>query len=195
MTEKLTKDQQTGILAALDEALEKAPWGATKFLSLLGNKLQKIRDEVADTLDVDDNQIEKKSSKLNQQARIDRFAKMKKLYIALYAFDGSNIQSWERILQHLPNQVISRPVYEKEEDAIASIRSKSNRFNEAYVSIYVDPQLILPHPVEKIAVDKLGVQLLGLKAKAINLDNMDVFIHQSGTYTFLNGRLIKQGVF
>lgn len=192
MTEKLTKDQKAGILAALDEALEKAPWNATKFLSLLGAKLQKIRDDVAENLDVGDNNTVMKTSKLLQQATADRFAKMKKLYVALYAFDGSNLQSWERILQHLPEQVISRPVYENEEDAIASIRSKSNRMNEAYVSIYVDPRLILPQPTEKIAVDKLGVQLLGLKTKAINLENIEVFIHQSGTYTFASGRLIKK---
>jgi intracellular multiplication protein IcmQ len=110
----------------------------------------------------------------------------------LYAFDGSSLQSWERILQHLPNQVVSRPVYENEEDVIASIRSKSNRINEAYASIYVDPQYILPQPAEKIPVDKLGKPLLALKDKAINLDNVDVFVHQSGTYRFASGRLIKK---
>lgn len=193
MTEKLTKDQKAEVIAALDEALEKAPWDATKFLSLLADKLRSIRDDVANNMDVDDGHVGIKSSPTpNRFVTADRFGRMKKLYVALYAFDGSNLQSWERILQHLPNQVISRPVYENEEDVIASIRSKRNRFNEAYVSVYVEPQFILPQPVEKIVVDKLGVQLVGLKSKAIQLENIDVFIHQTGTYTFANGRLIKQ---
>jgi intracellular multiplication protein IcmQ len=110
----------------------------------------------------------------------------------LYASDGSNIQSWESILQHLPSQIISRPVYENEEDVVASIRSKSHRMNEAYVAIYVDPQNILEQPLEKISFDKLGKSLLLLKDKAINLDNVDVFVHQTGTYRFVKGRLIKK---
>ena len=192
MTEKFTKDQKVGIIVALDEALEKGPWSATKFLSLLGKKLQNIRDEVAESLDNNDDETKGRPSKLSQQTTADRHAKMKKLYVALYAFDGTNLQTWERILQYLPNQVISRPVYENEEDAIASIRSKSNRINEAYAAIYVDPQFILPQPVEKISVDKLGKPLLALKDKAIILNNVEVFVHQSGTYHFASGRLIKK---
>ncbi len=192
MTEKLTKDQKAEILQALDEALDKAPWSSSTFLSLIGKKLQKIRDEVAESMDNSDDETNGRPSKLSQQETANRFAKMKKLYVSLYAIDGSNLQSWERILQHLPNQIISRPVYENEEDAIASIRSKSNRINEAYAVIYVDPQYILPQSVEKISVDRLGKPLLALKDKAINLDNVDVFVHQSGTHRFVSGRLIKK---
>lgn len=192
MTEKLTKEQKAGILQALDEALSKAPWDASTFLSLIGKKLQSIRDELAETLDNHDHDTEGSPPKLNQQTVADRYIKMKKVYIALYAIDGSNLQSWERILQHLPKQVISRPVYENEEDVMTSIRSKSNRLNEAFAAIYVEPQYILSQSAEKISVDRLGKPLLALKDKAINLENVDVFVHQSGTYRFVGGRLIKK---
>ena len=192
MTEKLTKEQMIGILQALDEALENAPWGASTFLSLIGKKLQNIRDDVFENLENNTSESSQGYSKQNQQTSAERYANMKKIFVALYAFDGSNLASWERILQHLPEQVISRAVYENEEDVVACIRSKSNRVNEAYVTIYIDPQSILTQQPEKIPVDKLGKPLLVLKDKAINLEHVDVFVHQSGLYRFVSGRLIKK---
>lgn len=192
MTEKLTKDQKVGIVQALDEALDKAPWAASTFLSIIGKKLRLLRDEVAESIEDNVDEAKNRSSQSSRKLEAGRSGQMKMLYVSVYAFDGSNIQSWERILQHLPNQVISRPVYENEEDVIASIRSKNNRMNEAYVAIYVDPQYILAQPPEKISIDRLGKPLLLLKDKAINLDNVDVFVHQTGTYRFVSGRLVKK---
>lgn len=192
MTEKLTKEQMIGILQALDEALEDGPWSASTFLGLIGKKLQKVRDDVFENLENNSNESSDEHSRQNQRTNTERYANMKKIFVALYAFDGSNLASWERILQHLPEQVISRAVYENEEDVVASIRSKSNRVNEAYVAIYIDPQSILTQQPEKIPADKLGKPLLVLKDKAINLENVDVFAHQSGLYRFVSGRLIKK---
>ncbi len=191
MNDKLSKDQTDGVLAALDKALAQGPWSASTFLSLIGKKLQTIRDDFARLHDISDVNVETTSPHSIKQ-RLDSRARMKKIYIALYAFDGSNLQSWERIISNLPSQVISRPVYENEEDVILAIRNKGNPVNEAYVSIYIEPSDILDQVAEKVAVDKSGKPLLALKGKAITLENFDAFVHTSGSYQFIKGRLIKK---
>lgn len=191
MSEKLSKEQMDQILLILDKALDEAPWAATTFLTLIGKKLKKIRDEFAITIDNFGDETDGNAAILNKM-HADRHALMKKIYIALYAFDGSNLQSWERIIEHLPSQVTSRAVYASEDDVVDSIRSKSNRINEAYAIMYVDPGFILNLPTEKVSVDKLGKPLLALKDKALQLNNLDVFVHQSGTYKYIKGHLVKR---
>lgn len=196
MTKKLTKEQMNGVLAALDDALAQGPWAASTFLSHIGKKLQQIRDEF-EQKQQDVNFYENTYENTTESAvlanqRTDRYAQMKKIFIALYAVDGSNINSWERVVANLPGQIISRPVYENEDDVIAILRNKSNSINEAYASIYVDPNYILEQLGEKITLDKLGKPLLALKDKAIHLDNLDTFIHQSGTYKYVKGQLVKK---
>lgn len=191
MNDKLTKNQLAAILVAMDKAITEGPWTASRFLTLIGQKLQNIRSQFEQQLDNVDDENHGRTAALAQQ-RTDKRASMKKIFVALYAFDGSNLESWERIIAHLPNQIISRPVYSHEEDVIANIRSKSNTLNEAYVAIYVDPNFILPQIAEKIAMDKLGKPLMALKDKAIQLDNIDVFVHQTLVYRYVSGRLIKK---
>ena len=193
MTDKLTKEQISSILATLDDALAKGPWGASTFLSLIGKKLQHIRDEFEQKQQQQEESLYGNLTTLSASANqsVERYDQMQKIFIALYASDGTNLNSWERVIANLPSQMISRPVYAKEEDIIAILRSKSNPVNEAYASFYVDPKYILEKLTEKTTVDKLGKPLLALKDKAINLDHLDRFVHLSGTYKFVNGRLVK----
>jgi intracellular multiplication protein IcmQ len=191
MSTKLSKDQLAAMLIAFDNALADGPWTDTKFLSLIGQKLHRLRDEVFTELEHADDTPQSRASRAGQQEP-SRFAAMKKVYIALYAFDGSNLESWARIVSHLPNQVTSRPVYEKEEDAIANISNKSNRINEAYAIVYVDPRSILTQPPERVPKDKLGKPLLVLKDNAVQLDNFEVLMHESGIYRYVSGRLISK---
>lgn len=191
MTEKLTKEQINGILAALDDALAQGPWGASTFLGLIGKKLQHIRDEFKQKQQEDGVYEHSAESLASANQVVDRHAQMQKIFIALYAADGANLNSWERVLANLPGQIISRPVYAQEEDVIAMLRSKINPTNEAYASFYVEPNYILEKLAEKITTDKLGKPLMTLKDKAIKLEHLDRFVHQSGTYKFVNGRLVK----
>lgn len=191
MTDKLTKEQINGILATLDDALAQGPWGASTFLSLIGKKLQHIRDEF-ERKQQEGSLYGRSAGSLASASQImERHAQMQKIFIALYATDGANLNSWERVLANLPGQIISRPVYEHEEDIIAMLRSKSSPVNEAYASFYVEPNYILEKLAEKIITDKLGKPLLTLKDKAIKLDHLDRFVHASGIYKFVNGRLVK----
>ena len=187
--DELTKQQTDAILKALDDALQQGPWGTSSFLQVIGKSLLEIRDGFANRMDTSTQQkLQNDSSLANEMAlRSDQ----KKVYIALYSFEGTSIKSWERIVANLPRQMISRPIYTKEEDAIAIVKTKENKNNEAYVSIYINETDILPMPVDKLPVDKLGKQLLTLKDRSLKLDNIDCFVHQSGTYHYSKGRLIN----
>lgn len=192
MNDNLTKEQMNGILTALDDALAQGPWGASTFLTIIGKKLQQIRDEFEQKQQEGEHLQTSSHPFTWASQRSENQAEMKKIYISLYTYDGTNIHTWENIIANLPGQIISRPIYENEEDVIAILRNKGNSVNEAYVSLYIDPKCILEPLSEKIAVDKLGKPLLTLKGKALDLSNLDVFTHLTGTYKFLSGRLVKQ---
>lgn len=192
MNDNLTKEQINGILAALDDALAQGPWSASTFLTIIGKKLQQIRDEF-EQKQQEGEQFETTTQTVTWAGNSSQNAsEMKKIYISLYTYDGSNIHTWEHIIANLPDHILSRPIYENEDDVIAILRNKGNSVNEAYVSFYIDPKSILEPLSEKVAVDKLGKPLLSLKAKALNLVNVDIFVHQSGTYKLIGGRLVKQ---
>ena len=44
---------------------------------------------------------------------------------------------------------------------------------------------------DKTPVDKLGKPLLTLKDKSLSLDNINRFVHITGTYQYGQGRLVK----
>lgn len=187
--DELTKQQVDALLSALDAALEQGPWAASGFLQVIGKSLQEIRDGFANRMDGSTQKKLDDASLLANQMALR--SGQKKIYIALYSFEGSNIKSWERILTNLPRQMISRPIYTEEHDAIAIVKTKETKINEAYVSIYINESDILQMPSDKLPVDKLGKQLLTLKDRSLKLDNIDCFVHQSGRYSFEQGRLIK----
>lgn len=189
MKDELTKEQTDAILKALDEAVQQGPWDASSFLRVIGKSLLEIRDGFAQRVD---NCAKQKSNGVS--SRINQMALrhgQQKVYIVLYSFDGSNIKSWERIVANLPRQMISRPVYSQEDDAVAIIKTKEHKSNEAYVVIYIDSNDILPMPTDKIPLDKLGKPLLTLKDRSLKLDNIDCFVHQSGVYHYSQGRLVQ----
>lgn len=187
--DELTKQQVDALLKAFDDALEQGPWAASGFLQVIGRSLLEIRNGFANRMDASSQKnADAAASIANQMAlRSDQ----KKIYIVLYSFEGSNLKSWERIVSNLPRQIISRPIYSEEEDVIAIIKTKENKINEAYVSIYINESDILQMPSDKLPLDKLGKKLLTLKDRSLKLDNIDCFVHQSGRYQFSQGRLIK----
>jgi intracellular multiplication protein IcmQ len=187
MSDLPDKEQSTKILSALDEALSEGPWSETTFLNLIGKKLQTIRNEFADSLEDNDGHAIALDKII--QTKADKRAQLQKVFVSLYAIDGRSLAAWERILEHLPEQITSRPVYETEEDVIESMRSKTNRVNEAYAIVYIDPQCILNLDKDKIAVDKLGKPLLTLKNRAIQLDHIEELVHETGQYQYVHGRL------
>ncbi|CDZ76913.1 Dot/Icm secretion system protein IcmQ [Legionella massiliensis] len=189
MNDKLTKQQTDAILQALDKAITTGPWEKSNFLRVIGKNLQDIRNNFANLLS--GGQEAKQLETSAQESRALQRASQLEVFIALYASDGSNLQSWERILANLPRQLISRPVYSEEINVENLIKSKENKVNEAYVAVYILQTDILTLPSDKIPVDKFGKPLLTIKDRSLNLDNISRFVHLSGTYNYQKGRLIK----
>jgi len=192
MKDELSDQQTDAILKALDEALNKGPWEESNFLKVIGKNLREIREGFASQLNATAHEKSKITAHLAN--RIALRSGQQEIFVALYSSDGTNIQSWERIIMNLPRQMISRPIYADEEDIKALIRTKENKINEAYVSMYISQSDILPLQSDKIPVDKLGKPLLTLKDKSLSLDNINSFVHQSGTYKYSQGRLVKNPV-
>ena len=192
MKDELSEQQTDAILKALDEAIEKGPWEESNFLRVIGKNLREIRDGFAKQ--ITDPNVEKAKITSHLANRIALRTGQQEIFVSLYSSDGSNVQSWERILMNLPRQMISRPIYADEEDVKALIRTKENKNNEAYVSMYVSQSDILALPADKVPLDKLGKPLLTLKDKALTLDNINRFVHKSVVYGYNQGRLIKNPV-
>lgn len=189
MKDKLSTFQINAILKALNDAIEEGPWEESNFLRAIGKNLREIRDNFSNKIN---------AAEINQSKVIAELAKrtalrsgMKEIFVALYSSDGTKLQSWERILINLPRQMISRPIYADEADVKAIIRTKENKNNEAYVSMYINQSDILQLPPDKIPVDKLGKPLLTLKDRSLTLDNINQFVCSSGIYQYVHGRLVK----
>jgi intracellular multiplication protein IcmQ len=153
--------------------------------------LQDIRDNFAKLIGQGKDLSELTNNALSASQEALR-ASQQQIFIALYSSEGSNLQSWERILANLPRQLISRPIYTDEESVQSLIRSKENKVNEAYVVAYISQADILNLAAEKIPIDKFGKSLLSIKDRSLSLDNVTRFVHLSGTYRYLKGRLVKE---
>ncbi|KTD39992.1 Dot/Icm secretion system protein IcmQ [Legionella parisiensis] len=185
-----TKEHNEAILKALDYAIENGPWDKSNFLRSIGNRLIGIRDNFA----------KKISARSQAQIRADTHlanrlalrSGQQEVFVSLYSSDGSNLQSWERIIANLPRQMISRPIYANEDQVKALIKSKENKQNEAYVGIYINQNDIIRLSADKTLIDKLGSPLLTLKDRALDVENITRFVHLSGNYKYSRGRLSKE---
>lgn len=186
---KLSEKQINVVLDSLRELVEQGPWHKSAFLRVIGKKLQKIQDNFIERVGGARQHTALQS--LAQHAQPARGTTQKEIFIGLYSSDGTNLQSWEQILQNLPRQAISRPVYAKEADIQKIVKEKKNRINEGYVVMYVNQQAILPTPLDKTPKDKFGTVLLTLRDKALSLDNIVRFVHATGVYAYRKGRLIQ----
>ncbi|MDF1684129.1 MAG: Dot/Icm secretion system protein IcmQ [Legionellaceae bacterium] len=186
---KLSEKQVNAVLTSLRELLERGPWSNSAFLRVLGKKLQKGHDDFAERAGRAEQANLHKATE--HQKTQEPSETQQEVFIALYASDGGNLESWEKILINLPKQAISRPVY-AEKDAIQRVfKQRRNHLNEAYVVMYVARDAILPTPIDKTPKDRFGTELLTLKNKALRLENMIRFVHATGVYMYKKGRLIK----
>jgi intracellular multiplication protein IcmQ len=191
MNDKLTDEQSAAILDALNKAIDEGPWDQSNFLKAVGKNLITIRDNFIAELEANPDAAAAAKAKAGLAQTMALRDNQQEIYISLYCFDGSNLQSWERIVANLPKQTVSRPIYANEDDVKEAKKIKENKLNEAYVAIYINKGDILPVHPDKIQNDKLGKPLLCLKDKSLQLDNLSRFVHESGSYEYTKGRLVK----
>lgn len=186
---KLSEKQVHTVLDSLRELLERGPWNNSAFLRVLGKKIQKSHDDLAERAGrAKQAEGHQTTEYIKPQALSET---QQEVFIALYSSDGGKLESWEKILMNLPRQAISRPIYAEKKAIQKVFKERRNHLNEAYVSIYISRDLILPTPIEKTPKDRFGNELLTLKNKAFELDNIMRFVHASGEYKYTKGRLIK----
>lgn len=188
MKEQLSDDQVKSILSILDEAIADETWTKSSFLRVIGKNLTEIREKLVNHINNNEH-TQKIDLKLSQQ--LIKRQNMQEVFITLYSNEGNYVQSWERIIANLPKQMISRPIYANEIDARSLIKSKENKYNEAYVAIYIDANDILTMPDDKIPKDRFGKSLMNLKDQSVKVENISRFVHQSGVYNYNKNRLIK----
>ncbi|EHL29517.1 Dot/Icm secretion system protein IcmQ [Legionella drancourtii] len=190
MKEILSDQQNEAILHALDEAINNGPWDQSNFLRAIGKNLNDIRDNFVSQLDTRTRQQIKADTHLAN--RLALRSGQQEVFVSLYSADGTNLQSWEKIVANLPRQMISRPIYANEEHVRELIKTKENKQNEAYLGIYINQADIIPLTPDKALSDKLGNVLLTLKDKTLDLENISRFVHITGVYQFDRGRLLKE---
>jgi intracellular multiplication protein IcmQ len=189
MKDKLSDEQNEAILKALDETLKNDAWEESNFLRAIQSNLKEVREKFLNQLGSRTKEQVKAETHLAN--RMARRGEQQEVFVSLYSSDGTNIQSWERIVSNLPRQMISRPIYASEEHAEELIKTKENKHNEAYIGIFINQTDIISLPPDKVLNDKLGNMLLTLKDKTLNLENISRFVHSSGIYQYDRGRLIK----
>ena len=187
MNDKVPQEQINAILQALDEAIDQGPWEESNFLKAIGKNLRQIRENFVAKINAPTQAELKRSEHVAHKLALH--SAHQEVFVSLYSSDGGNMQTWERLVANLPRQMISRPIYESEEDAKALIRTKENKTNEAYVAIYVGQGDILPVSPDKVPTDRLGRPLLLLKDRSLRLENITYFVHKSLRYEYMHGRL------
>lgn len=183
----LSEQQEQDILKALDTAIAVDVWDKTKLLRVVGNRLLAIRNTFQQT--ITGIPTEAGSTQTVPTVMSKDPALQTPVFVSLYSATGDDLRSWERILSTLPQQIMSRPVYAKEQDAAAMVRSKLKRQNEAYICLMIDSNQLLTLPEEKLARDRKGNPLLTLKGRAIPDNYEGTFVHESGRYHYAQGKL------
>lgn len=180
------------ILKALDEAIAQGPWENSLFFRGVGKKLCDARERFIADLELEEviRAAATPESSTPTQPVLD--PKFTEAYIALYQAEGNNIVKWEGMLSSLAGLSVSRPAYQNEEDIMAMIRGKAYKINDAYVAVRVLKDYILKPTDDTPPVDRFGRALLTLREGAIRGENIVRFMHVSGQYKFVNGKLIKQ---
>lgn len=176
-------------LAALDRAIASGSWDETNFVLIIGKKLKEMRNNLEKDIKKAEEDPEFSSDQLAKNLAMQN--SLKEIFVSLYSIEGAKLSSWEQIIVNLRRQMVSRPVYATEAEVIAFIKTKENKINEAYVSIFIKEEDILQIQSDKIQFDKLGQPMLVLKDNAISLDCINYFVHLTGKYRYSRGRLLK----
>jgi len=200
MGEESDREKAKEFLAKLDETIEEGPWNTTLFLRAVGKKLHDIRAKLAESLGIFDSLDEFGHPTAEQPSTAAQLAdhaaersNQQEIFISMYCTEGNVIERWEKLLLALEKQVVSRPVYGSEHDIRATIRSKTNTINEAYVAAFVKTDDILVVPPQRIPRDRQGHPLLLLKDGKFKNSFITRFCHRSGVYQYRDGKLHRQG--
>jgi intracellular multiplication protein IcmQ len=179
------------LITELDSLLNTGDWEKSLFLRAMAKRINNIRE---DTQDLVEELNDGDSNSIIENSNFDKTKEgYVKVYISLYQADGNNLQIWQIMLKSLAKYSINRPIYAKEEDVKAMIRSKADPIRHSYVVIMVTPDSIIKP--ESQQTDNLGHELLALKENSIETENIVSFVHANKkNYIFHDNKLILKDV-
>lgn len=170
-------EQAKTIQDALHHLVASPHFSNSTFLRLLHQQIQNLSEEFDRTMQ----EVYSLQEETSEQEKKD-YTNKELIYISIYCFDGRNLASWKRVIENLPRQYISRPIYLKERDVQKAVKAKPQLMNEGYIAIYVEKQAINQPDQSFLPADKWGHTLLSLKDRAIDLQNVEFFWHDSKHY-------------
>jgi len=192
MKKELSEEQLSEISKKLDETIDSTNWESSSFLKIVGSRLKKIKEKFTNDskeylASANANLRLKNTDLIN---RIAERAGQKLIFISIYNSDGQSLNAWEKIIHNITKQYITRPIYNNEEDISNLIKSKVNKINEAYISVYVSSDSYLNVLPEKLPKDKLGKKMILLKDNVIKLENIVNMIHIGNVYNWEKNKLV-----
>lgn len=173
------------LVVLLDELLEKDYWQDSLFLQAAEQEIRSLRSKI-----VADFQLVALLGE-SQSAKQPVSANSLQIYVALYQSDGSNFTKWAQMLSAIGALSISRPIYRYERDIKSCMRGMEKKPNHAYAVISVKSEDVLSDAGNP-PKDRHGHELLMIKDKGIQANNIISFVHLTGRYTFENGTLIHK---
>lgn len=171
------------VIAICDSILNAGDWNHSPFLRQVISPVVETKQSMLDALSEDNNSSEEVEAVVYSQD-------MQEIFIAVYQADGHNIGQWAVVLRSLPSFVLGRPIYENEDNAISFIRSKEDRYKEAYVKVMVSKKAIMDD-MGAVRCDRIGQQLLSINQGALLVENIVSFHHLGAKYKFNGKDLVK----
>lgn len=188
--EHLSKEDKTGLLQAVintvDHVVAGGDWESSLFLRNTLKPLLAIKAEAVAELNRLDLKASEKSINIQPPSENEV-----EVYISLFQSDSYNINKWAMQLRSLDRYIVGRPVYKNPEDIEKRIRLRAASGNEAYVAVVVKKTDVQADPFAASLKDQFDHPLVLLKEKAMHHGRINVFVHQSVRYYFVDGQLIK----
>jgi intracellular multiplication protein IcmQ len=169
-----------------DEMLGDENWANSPFLKIMHAKLTKLKFELDEVLNFDQ-PFETLDISPNQKGHFQE-NNFEKFYIYLYTTEGKKLDAWQRLVDNLERQYISRPIYCNEKDVQYAVFNAPVFHNAGYVAVWVEKKFIQIQ--DELIKDKFGNDLMVLKDRAISLDKIDYFWTNSTQYKWKDGKLV-----
>lgn len=179
--EEIKKFQQIYSKMLVDERWQQSP-----FLKIMYAKLSKFNDELSELLDEPELSSVNVESPQSLSTLDDNF---QKVFIYLYSADGKKLDAWQRVVENLDRQFVTRPIYENEIDVQDVVIQAPVLLNAGYVAVWVEKKYIIQSTEVDDLKDKFGRKLISLKDRAINLGRVEYFWNNYAQYSWQNSKL------
>lgn len=170
------------LLQSLDIIIKNGRWESSLFLKNILKRLEQMRNNLQEKVEKEEIIQAPASGRI-----LDYKEGYEKVYIELYQAACEDLEKWATTIKSLAGHHVSRPVYRNESHVQELIRSKRSRA-DAYVSLWVKSSDILLEPGLQ---DRFGHELVKLREKSVDVENIINFVHDKISYNYIDNTLIR----